>query len=725
MSMLRKKVGDAANMAPYDKGTQNEDEMIEEVFIHSFKRERVAVRLQRIWRARDIWKPLKRQWKVFWGALNIQKWIRGIFGRRYAQLLKKMHPLAVVRIQRMFKNVKSNLIRRVWVRCTRRLTRRVLPKIKRFLKNCYLSWLVRHKAAAIIIQRCMRRYVFRERIYYHYGLRYLSWRPDIAATEIQRRLRGNWARHLIPYLLEARLVLMVDHPSARAVQRIFRGKIGRAIAKEKRKRKRAVIKIQKSVRRFLIRCWEIRHTYAVLLEKSATAIQKVYRGRMDRELYEFRYRAWWYTCRFLPAVLKVQTYGRMMVCKRDYLQLKLENRSAANIQLHWRASIKRAALKIQWAEAKRRARDLSVAKMQKIVRGYFGRKYYRHLSLSIAGKRILAAKTIIKAWVNFRNSKRYQALLDVHREKLYHKRLVKIRAARLEVEKDLEEVHKDKKLCLLQIDRCKKRVVELDVFHIEADTRINNLEKEIEACEPEDFERGWAEAFGNEYDCITAMRGHCLQEIRLWRNMILRHKRELLEFNCEIESTEKEIEELTVVELETIEMLRRWEIGRIEKKLNDRHRREMRHQRCRWKIQSNRASVIKRKGVNYKHVLEGTQSKRGIAYAATVTYEKRAQQWDYEQFVVDRFQKEQGLKLEAGMVRKYEDYGEPVQETYNNVVSNTLSLLQSWTADERARRVKQEIQAATKKKKMLRGGQFAALKTMDEPVGAFGYLEKK
>ena len=36
----------------------------------------------------------------------------------------------------------------------------------------------------------------------------------------------------------------------------------------------------------------------------------------------------------------------------------------------------------------------------------------------------------------------------------------------------------------------------------------------------------------------------------------------------------------------------------------------------------------------------------------------------------------------------YEEYSDPVIETYDNVVSNTLSLLRGWTMDERARLVR-------------------------------------
>ena len=104
----------------------------------------------------------------------------------------------------------------------------------------------------------------------------------------------------------------------------------------------------------------------MLLERSATAIQKVYRGRLDRELYQFRYRHWWYHEKYIPAVILVQSYGRMFVCQRDYLTIKRENNAATFIQLQYWASIARAEMKRRWAEARLRVRHQNAAQIQKI-----------------------------------------------------------------------------------------------------------------------------------------------------------------------------------------------------------------------------------------------------------------------------------------------------------------------------------------------------------------------
>ncbi len=725
ISQLRKKVHDAESMAPYDKGTESPEQMLEEVMIHAKKSERMAIRMQRIWRSREVYKKLKWRWHREYATLVIQKRLRGIFGRRFAKLLRKLRPIAATRIQRLFHNVKSRVVRRKWMRVVRHLSRRVLPKMKRFLRNCYLSWLVRHKAAAIIIQRCMRKYVFKERLFYLYGWKYLGWRPDQAATEIQRHIRGVWARRLIPPMLEAKLVKLVDHPAANCIQRIFRGTKGRIIATEKRRKLKACLIIQRLIRRFLIRCWEIRHAYAMLLERSATAIQKVYRGRLDRELYQFRYRHWWYHEKYIPAVILVQSYGRMFVCQRDYLTIKRENNAATFIQLQYWASIARAEMKRRWAEARLRVRHQNAAQIQKIVRAFLSRKLFSRMQITDVGKRMLAAKTILRAWVTYRDSKRFEYLFDEHRTNIWKGKLVKIAEARLKVENDKEEIISDKEQAYIQLDRCRSRIKELDTFHIEADQRLARLDEEIEACTPEDRVRGWEEAFLNEYNCMNAMREHCLQELRLWRHQVIKRNREILEFNLEIEECEVEIEELTILEIEAMEKLRRWEIERIERKLDERHKRDIRMERYKWKIRGNRAAVIRSHRTNNQHVRDAAESERGIGYATTVTYEKRAQHWDYEDMVVSRFEKEEGLKLEAGMVRKYEDYGAPIQESFDNVVSNTLTLLKSWTVDERARRIKQEMQAAASKKKKAQMGQFQWLKPEYEPKSAFDYLDEK
>lgn len=48
---------------------------------------------------------------------------------------------------------------------------------------------------------------------------------------------------------------------------------------------------------------------------------------------------------------------------------------------------------------------------------------------------------------------------------------------------------------------------------------------------------------------------------------------------------------------------------------------------------------------------------------------------DYEELVVEEFREGERARIEAAQIRDYRNYAGPVQETYSNVVSNTLGLL--------------------------------------------------
>ena len=67
----------------------------------------------------------------------------------------------------------------------------ILPKIKRFIKNSFLSWSYRREKYAIIIQRVIRKYIAINRYYCKFGYRYyfLNVFPK-AAVMIQKLIRG-------------------------------------------------------------------------------------------------------------------------------------------------------------------------------------------------------------------------------------------------------------------------------------------------------------------------------------------------------------------------------------------------------------------------------------------------------------------------------------------------------------------------------------------------------
>lgn len=87
------------------------------------------------------------------------------------------------------------IIGRIWVRIWKwavyRLTRVILPKIKRFIKNSFLSWSYRRQKYAIKIQTVIRKYIAVNHYYRKFGYRYyyLNIFPH-ASVMIQKLVRG-------------------------------------------------------------------------------------------------------------------------------------------------------------------------------------------------------------------------------------------------------------------------------------------------------------------------------------------------------------------------------------------------------------------------------------------------------------------------------------------------------------------------------------------------------
>ena len=66
------------------------------------------------------------------------------------------------------------------------------------------------------------------------------------------------------------------------------------------------------------------------------------------------------------------------------------------------------------------------AKIQKMWRGKSARMLYRRMNLTFNGRRVAAAKTILKAWVNFKLSKRFVVLLEEHRVEYLCSKVVRL-----------------------------------------------------------------------------------------------------------------------------------------------------------------------------------------------------------------------------------------------------------------------------------------------------------
>ena len=109
------------------------------------------------------------------------------------------------------------------------------------------------------------------------------------------------------------------------------------------------------------------------------------------------------------------------------------------------------------------------------------------------------------------------------------------------------------------------------------------------------------------------------------------------------------------------------------------------------------------------YVVAKASGSRSIEYAMTLSYEKRAKQWDIEHFNFEEYYKDQRAKTELDAAKyDYRNYARPVQQAYGNVVSNTLSILRCWSMDEKAKKIRESTEKKAKNAPVK--GEFQALK---------------
>ena len=191
---------------------------------------------------------------------------------------------------------------------------------------------------------------------------------------------------------------------------------------------------------------------------------------------------------------------------------------------------------------------------------------------------------------------------------------------------------------------------------------------------------------------------------------MIKRRKELDLLYSELEDYELEFDRLCVLEAEYMETLRRAEVRRVERRVQDRWARLVRIEKCKWKIESNRTNVVNRNRSNYKALMKKSQEDRNFQYMTTLSYEIRQQQRDKEQLLFEKYLQDDGSSNSVD-VKTYEEYAKPIQAEFDAIVKNSMDLLRGFSLDERAERVKRDAGLRARAKKMKTGGQFASLKS--------------
>ena len=597
-----------AEMSPYDTGTQSEAEMMEAVSMNNIRLTEVIRRLQRIYRLYALKRIRKLCWWRQYAALSIQRCLRGYFGRLYSTLLRKLQPVAVNIIQSCFRHYQTMKVVYRWRDLVRRIIR-ALPKIKRFVNNCFKSWIRRRNAFAILIQSMVRAHLAKLKYLRQIGkVIFLHGLFPSAALLIQKTFRGFRGRCIYKSLIRIALESRIRLPRCIKIQAMFRGYRGRLVALRKRYEWKCLVVMQRSFRYWLFLQRLKKRVILRRMIRSAILIQRVFRGTYDRKIAAALRKDQHFHSAFVPSVLRIQAIARGRAVRKMYHQLQDHGEYAKIIQRSYRKHLWRR----QAAERHRATRQKKLVRctvvLQKTIRAFLAKRKFREIMLASAGNRLHAAKLIMRTWLGYKFRFKYEALRVKHRLRLFASKLIAIQNSRAELEDDIREIRDDINYIQKAMNSIQNRIKHLNAFVIQTENRLPRIVKQMEELTDYDLEYSWDEALTLEHASLTRRSAHAVEELRMLRNSLMLKRKERIKLYLELgmpldcrntlirflEEAEIELDEIAVREVETFEMIRRNEVDAINRRVNRERKFKVRREKCFWKVENIRQNVIQR-----------------------------------------------------------------------------------------------------------------------------------
>jgi hypothetical protein len=593
MSILKAKLSTSKYLSDYDSGTENENQMIEEIFLYSKKIEKYIIFIQRIYRQKLFSKIQKLYFLKQYNIILIQKVIRGRYGRLYFKLLQKIQPLAVRRIIDVYRHYIQKKRMKIWYDLIYKAIKIISPILKKFVKKCIFLWFEKYFKACQKIQSVIRMYLGKIKYYQKYGQHFLKYCSKII-IKIQSFYRGYKIRLKILQKIEKYLIEKIDEPAVVTIQRIYRGKIGKKIFQQKKLENISSIIIQKYFLRWYAQLYYLKLKKMMLEKYCAIQIQRIYRGRLDREIIFYLKNEKYYENIYLPIVIQVQAIIRGYVIRKKIKILKKQHFASIKIQNFRRIYLAKKKYNEKLLNQEKKRQGQYAVKIQTMIRSFLAQKKYKYLLYQLVGKRIFAAKIIIRAWKNFTHYRRYDVLFTEHLQQLQQKKILKLFLLKQEIVKDLKEISEDILTTKTLETKFSSRIIILNHFLIESEMRISELETLLLTVSMEDIQHGWGESYNLEYEMLVFQKKMAYEECRLRKRELNQLQEELFELYFEYEDMELELDHVTSGEIESYEKLRQSEIAVINKRVKRLREREIRIERCKWKVKSSRQKVIQR-----------------------------------------------------------------------------------------------------------------------------------
>mmetsp|Transcript_31849 Transcript_31849/g.98385 ORF Transcript_31849/g.98385 Transcript_31849/m.98385 type:complete len:979 (-) Transcript_31849:198-3134(-) len=593
----------------------------------------LAGRLQRIYRSHTLVRALRRHYIKKNASTDIQRSLRGQFGRCYADLLVKVANLAATSIAARYRIVIATRLSME----RRMMQHAAAMQIQSWMRLChacgYLAWMRLNWRHASNIDLATRRFLShceRKLLVFRRSHLDASASPpcpffESATARIAARLYGANCRSRSLSLLLAEIDHMVSHPARGLLLRIARGQIGRRITSHLKQEFEGAIEIQRIARGYMRVMWQKRVYIARLKTRSLIQLQKVARGHLDRIFARLKRIETWRVRLHMILLPRLQACVRRAAAKNIVRNRSLMVTSSAKIQHAWRQSSLRNEAKRAYHLRLFHIKACATTRLTRQLRGLIARKRYSSMRHAIAGNRFKSARIILRAWLRYRSVLRFAVLKGEWEIENSTKVLMAWHSLRNDVRLDMADVRADIKGTRISRRWTRKRLRALRNFITEAELRLPKIEFQMLTVGVADVEKGWREALENEWERLTAQLAMAVEEKRLMKIQAGRCHALLVNLQLEYEDIEVDIDDIAMREQEEFELLRRLEIRRADAHVDACWQKRVRHERMRWRVRDVRTRILRRDRKTMAELVEKALKRREIALSSTLSASKRQQ----------------------------------------------------------------------------------------------------
>lgn len=663
---------------------RDQDQAIFEAFeIQTQHIKSAAIRMQRIRRLHSFPRAIRCRLAHHRAAIAIQRALRGRYGRRLAVLWKIVRNAAVARVIAFWRGYRT----RIWYASYKLNCFAGSVELQRlfrgYIVRVYYAWVYSSYSRARSIQSIVRGFLAR--------CRYRLIREEYAMHNIihpailvlQSVARVFLARRRVHHHWQARLHVMIVVPAANVIQKVWRGRVGRAVRDTKLLERRSATVIQRHARGFLRRKWWAKVQWHLLEHRMATKIEAVARGYIDRDLCKARARQAHLFNVCIPAATLIQAQWRGYVPRRDLAHHRERWLAAFRLQLFWRGLLFKREAQRQWEQWRDMHRGSCAATIQRGWRCHSARKRVSLLNIEEGWRRAFASRVIVRAWRAYRLGLEFRRLLqdwEVHKAAT---KLEDARAEKDEVLKDIENTKNDIEMEQADVKMHKRRIQAIKSFLLEADHRLVAVEAAMDELTEEDLAGGWGENYEREWHMLSNCSVMAREEVRLLKIKIRDAEEAQRSLSIELDDLEADLDDTLTREFEILEALRRIELRRgIRQSARDKACAII-SERMRWRIKSTRVHIIRRKRQDVDAALGRARGRRTLKEEMALRYDLRRDREKDEEYQA-RLELRQAAAERYTLARSKGEGNLPIRDAFDAAIFATKNILQASTFEMRS-----------------------------------------